>query len=76
MEIWVKDCIKNNLSQLEKSIRDLIQIPNEVPINFKKFYNDGNEDSKRNNNYYNNNQNYYGYNYNNKNYNNKNKKYY
>ena len=78
LEIWVKDCIKNNLSQLEKSIRDLIQIPNEVPINFKKFYIDGNEDSKRNNNnnYYNNNQNCYGYNYNNKHYNNKNKKYY
>ena len=82
LEIWVKDCIKNNLSQLEKSIRDLIEIPNEVPINFKKFYiddNDNNKSQKRNNNnnnYYYNNQNYYGNNYNNKYYNNKNKKYY
>ena len=77
LEIWLKDSNKNNYSQLEKSIRDLIQIPNEVPINFKRFYNDGNENYKRNNNnnYYNN-QNYYGYNYNNKHYNNKNKKYY
>ena len=81
LEIWVKISDKNNYSQLEQSIRDLIQIPNEVPINFKKFYNDNNNNNKgyksNNSNYNNNNQNYYGYHYNNNNrYYNKNKKYY
>ena len=87
LQIWFKDYDRNYYMELEQCFRDLIQIPNEVPIDVKKFFFEKNsnykenskEDSKKyeknnNNNYYNNNYgNYSGYqNYNNK----KNKGYY
>lgn len=85
LQIWFKDYDKNYYMELEQCFRDLIQIPNEVPIDVKKFffekgtnYKENNkEDNKKyekNNNYhYNNYGNYSGYqNYNNK----KNKGYY
>ena len=38
MQIWFKDYNKNYYAELEQCIRDLIQIPNEVPIDIKKFF--------------------------------------
>ena len=38
LQIWFKDYDKNYYAELEQCIRDLIQIPNEVPIDIKKFF--------------------------------------
>ena len=38
LQIWFKDYNKNYYAELEQCIRDLIQIPNEVPIDIKKFF--------------------------------------
>ena len=57
MQIWFKDYNKNYYVELEQCIRDLIQIPNEVPLDIKKFFYDdefkkgNNEKNNQNNNY-------------------------
>ena len=38
LQIWFRDYNKNYYAELEQCIRDLIQIPNEVPIDIKKFF--------------------------------------
>ena len=38
LQIWFKDYNKKYTGELEQCIRDLIQIPNEVPIDIKKFF--------------------------------------
>ena len=63
LQIWFKDYDRNYYMELEQCFRDLIQIPNEVPIDIKKFFFEKNtnynnkEESKKyeknNNNYYN-----------------------
>lgn len=40
LQIWFKDYNKNYYVELEQCIRDLIQIPNEVPLDIKKFFYD------------------------------------
>ena len=56
LEIWFKEYYKNYCDQLEHYIRVNIEIPKEVPIDFKKFYEDDikNKEYKKsyNNNYY------------------------
>ncbi len=57
LQIWFKDYNKNYTGELEQCVRDLIQIPNEVPIDIKKFFYDdefkkgNNEKNNQNNNY-------------------------
>ena len=57
LQIWFKDYNKNYYVELEQCIRDLIQIPNEVPLDIKKFFYDdefkkgNNEKNNQNNNY-------------------------
>ena len=48
LQIWFKDYNKNYTSELEQCIRDLIQIPNEVPVDIKKFFHE--EDFKKSSN--------------------------
>ena len=38
LQIWFKDYNKKYTGELEQCIRDLIQIPNEVPIDIRKFF--------------------------------------
>ena len=38
LQIWFKDYNKKYTAELEQCIRDLIQIPNEVPIDIRKFF--------------------------------------
>ena len=59
LQIWFKDYNKNYYAELEQCIRDLIQIPNEVPIDIKKFFYEGDfkkginsEKNNQNNNNY------------------------
>ena len=40
LQIWFKDYNNKITIELERCIRDLIQIPQEVPIEIKKFFND------------------------------------
>ena len=72
LQIWFKDYNKNYYAELEQCIRDLIQIPNEVPIDIKKFFYEddfkkgfNNEKNNQNNNYenkkYEKNSSYYNY---------------
>ena len=49
LQIWFKDYNKNYTGELEQCIRDLIQIPNEVPIDIKKFFYE--DDFKKGSNY-------------------------
>ena len=57
LQIWFKDYNKKYTGELEQCIRDLIQIPNEVPLDIKKFFYDdefkkgNNEKNNQNNNY-------------------------
>ena len=52
LQIWFRDYNKNYYAELEQCIRDLIQIPNEVPIDIKKFfYEDDFKKSNPSNNY-------------------------
>ena len=80
LEIWFKEFYKNYCDQLEQYIREDIQIPKEVPIDFKKIYNDDNQKNKqyKKSNYnlknYNDQRNYSRY-HNNNYYYNKNKNY-
>ena len=66
LQIWFKDYNKKYTGELEQCVRDLIQIPNEVPIDIKKFFYD--DDIKKGSNYSNynekndnNNSGYYGH---------------
>ena len=69
LQIWFRRYNKNYTTELEQCIRDLIQIPNEVPIDIKKFFRD--EDFKKGSNYSNyNEKNEKNYNYENKKYDN------
>jgi translation initiation factor 4E len=72
LQIWFKDYNKNYYAELEQCIRDLIQIPNEVPIDIKKFFFEddfkkgfNSEKNNQNNNYenkkYEKNNSYYNY---------------
>ena len=38
LQIWFKEYDRNYYMELEQCFRDLIQIPNEVPIDIKKFF--------------------------------------
>ena len=88
IEIWFEEYNQNYYFALEENIRKLIQIPKEVPIYFKKIFDEENKNNNdkdyryekkyENNKYYNyNNRKYSGYHDNNNNhYYNKNKKYY
>ena len=55
LQIWFKEFNQNYCSELRQCIRDLIQIPKEVTIDIRKFFDDENKNEfKRSNNYYNN----------------------
>ena len=66
LQIWFKDYNKKYTGELEQCIRDLIQIPNEVPIDIKKFFYD--DDIKKGSNYSNYNEKNDNNNYENKKY--------
>ena len=65
IQIWFKEYNQDYCHELEQCIRDMIQIPKEVPINFKKFFNEDNKDINNNKKYHHyNNYKYSGYAYN------------
>ena len=66
LQIWFKDYNKKYTGELEQCVRDLIQIPNEVPIDIKKFFYD--DDIKKGSNYSNYNEKNDNNNYENKKY--------
>ena len=50
IQIWFREYNENYCKALEQCIRNMIQIPNEVPIKFKKIYNE--EKKEKNGNKY------------------------
>ena len=60
IQIWFREYNENYCNELKQSFRDLIQIPEEVPIYIKQFYrynNNKKNENKKNDYYYNDNRN-------------------
>ena len=65
LQIWIKTYTTEVTSALEKNIREILNIPNEVALDIKPFNQPQKDYSNYNNNYNNNNYNQYYNNYNN-----------